>query len=52
LCSAFEARFGLAPGECEGLLTTAMQECEQRHTRAIFTFAYGQVPPRWLRQSP
>jgi SAM-dependent methyltransferase len=45
LCSAFEARFGLLPGECEELLTTAMQECERNHTRAIFTVAYGQVPP-------
>ncbi len=41
LCPIFEARFELPTGQCETLLTTAMEECEQLRTRAYFNVANG-----------
>lgn len=44
LCKTLEARLGLAAEECEGLLRTSMQECEDIRSSAIFTFVHGRKP--------
>jgi SAM-dependent methyltransferase len=46
LCDPFTRALGLAPGECDELLSSALQECESYRTNTVCAFAYGRKPER------